>query len=193
MLSILLARPDQARDAAERSLALDPGYSSGYLIIGEYRNAYQGNSEDAVEILRQGLSYNDTDNTLWGGLGYFYAAIGESRLAENAYLRSIDLNPKNVTALANYAILLLEQERLTEAGKLLQQIEQIDPGRDFTMILAGRLALQKDNPAAAKESLLKATTLNPAYSDSSVILGQAYYQEGELAPARVRRWTMPAA
>jgi tetratricopeptide (TPR) repeat protein len=184
VLSILLARPDQARDAAERALALDPGYSSGYLVIGEYRDTYLGNSEGAVEILRQGLSYNDTDNTLWGGLGFFYDAIGESRLAEKAYLRSIDLNPKKVTSLANYAILLLEQERATEAEKLLQQIEQIDPGRDFTMILAGRLALQKDSPAEAKEGLLKATTLNPAYSDSSVILGQAYYQEGELAPAR---------
>lgn len=183
-LALLLARPEQAKDAGERVLALDPDSSQGYLIIGEYRDTYLGNSEGAVEIIRQGLSHNKSDSGLWGALGHFYAAMDEYRLAEAAYLRSIELNPKNTTALANYSILLLDQERVAEAERLLAQIEEIDPGRDFTMILAGRLALQKDSPAEAKESLLKATTLNPAYSDSSVILGQAYYQEGELAPAR---------
>lgn len=183
VLAILLARYDQAKDAAERALSLDPGLSVAYEIMGEYLNTYLGNSEEAVEVLRRGLTFSQTDD-LWKNLGYYYDVMGEYRLAEAAYLRALELNPKNVTCLANYAILLLEQGRVAEAKMLLAQIEEIDPGRDFTMILAGRLALQTDDIAEAKESLLKATALNPAYSDSSVILGQAYYQEGELDQAK---------
>lgn len=184
IFSILLARPEKARDAAERSLALDPGYSIGYQTLGGYLDAYRGNSELTVATLRQGLSHNDKDALLWAQLGHAYLNMGENRMAEEAFRQGIALDPKLVSCLANYAILLLEQNRVAEAEIILIDIERIDPGRDFTMILAGRLALQADDVPGAKESLLKATTLNPAYSDSSVILGQAYYQEGDLAPAR---------
>ena len=182
--SILLGRPEQAREAAERTLALDPGYSLGYQILGEYRSVYQGNTELTAESLRQGLSHNDKDAVLWTQLGHAYLKMGENQLAEEAFRQGLSLNPHNVNCLANYAILLLDQNRLGEAEELLAEIERVDPGRDFTMILAGRLALQTDNIAEAQESLLKATTLNPAFSDSSTILAQTYSQQGEPGLAR---------
>ena len=184
ILSIVLGRPEQAREAAERSLALDPGYSIGFQVLGEYQRYYKGNSEMAVETLRRGLSHNDRDNELWAQLGCAYLEMYELRMAEEAFRQGIALRPKFVICLANYAILLLNLNRMDEAETILREIEAIDPGRDFTMALAGRVSLQRDDIPEAEQRLLKATTLNPAWADSSTMLAQTYYQKGEPALAR---------
>lgn len=182
--AILLGRPEQALAAAEKTLFLDPGSSIGHQILAEYRRFSLGNSELAAETVRQGLDHNDRDGVLWSQLAWISMLMDESRMAEEMFQRALALNPNIVNCLANYAILLLSQERLGEAASRLADIERIDPGRDFTMLLAGRLDLQSDDIARAEQNLLKATALNPAFADSSTILAQAYYQQGEPALAR---------
>lgn len=183
VLSILLARSEQAKNAAEKTLALDPGNSVGFQMLSEYKNVFLGDSEGAIELLKQGLTYNESDNDLWSQLGYILLMIGEYQQAEKAFLKSIDLFPKDIACLVNYAILLLDQYRLEEARMILDQVEQIDPNRDFTKIFQGRLALHTDDIAGAEQGFLEATTLNPAYSDSALGLAYTYYQKGELAQA----------
>jgi tetratricopeptide (TPR) repeat protein len=182
--ALLLDRPDEARQSARRALEIDPGSSMARQILGSYLQNYRGDSEGAVEVLRQGLAFNDRDNTLWGGLALVYYQMGELRMAEDAYLRALELNPRGVAELCNYALLLLDQSRLTEAEKLLQRLEAIDPGRDIVLKLRGRLGMQRNRLDLAREDLLKAATISPTMSDTAGLLAQDYYQQGELALAQ---------
>ena len=180
---LALARPEEAREAAERTLTIDAGSPVAREVLSLYRHGYLGDSEGAIEVLQQGLSFNELDTTLWRALGFVYSTIGEEQMAEEALLRAIDLNPQSVAPLFNYALLLLNQYRMVEADALLQKISHIDPGRDFFLLGKGRLAMQTNQPSQAQENLLKATTVNPAMSAAATLLAQDYYQRGELALA----------
>lgn len=181
---LVLDRPDEAKDAAERALVIDPGSSKAQGVLSLYRQGYLGDSEGALEVVRQGLSLNKLDDYLWGVLGYVYSEIGEQKMAEEALLRAIDLNPYSMASLYNYALLLLDQYRMAEADAILQRVNRIDPSRDFVLTLQGRLAMHTNQPSLAQKSFLKATTINPAMSVASMMLAQDYYQRGELALAR---------
>lgn len=181
ILSLILARSGQAKNAAERTLEIDPENPLGYITLSEYRNTYLGDSEGALELLQQGLSYNDSDPGLWGWIGYVSLQIGEYRKAEEAFHKAVDSDSKDISPLVNYSILLLDQYRINEARDMLDKVEQIDPDRDVAKVLKGRFALQTDNIAEAQQCFLEATTLNPAYSYASTCLAITYYQNGELA------------
>ncbi|MDH3328492.1 MAG: FecR domain-containing protein [Desulfobulbaceae bacterium] len=183
VLSLILARSEQAKNAAERTLELDPENPLGYIVLCEYKNAYLGDSEGAIELLQQGLSYNENDAGLWGWIGFVSLPIGEYRQAEEAFLKAIGSDSKDITDLINYSVLLLDQYRIEEAREMLDKAEQIDPNRDVTKANKGRLALQTDNIDEAQQNFLEATTLNPAYSYASTGLAITYYQNRELARA----------
>ncbi|MEW6078500.1 MAG: FecR domain-containing protein [Thermodesulfobacteriota bacterium] len=182
-LDLLLGREEAAEKAAARTLAIDPEAAFGFFVLGTCQSDFRMDKETAIRTFRQGLGFNPSDPDLWGALGLTYYEIDEMQLAEEALLKAISIAPRDMVFLCNYAMLLLDQNRMGEAADTLQQLVAIEPSREITMILQGRQDLQTGRIATARDDFLKATTVNPGMPTGSLGLAIAYYQNGEQALA----------
>lgn len=84
--------------------------------------AYQlGEYQSALELMQNSLRLYEAQPAVYANLGLVYTALKIDHLAENAYRRSLELNPQHLQAICNYANLLLKQKRILEAQNLINQ------------------------------------------------------------------------
>lgn len=121
-----LGRHEPALQAYAQALRLDPGnYFAWYGKILALRHA--GRLADALQNLKQASARFPQERVFADELGAVYYEQGEYSLAEQAFRRSIALQPDSVVAYANLNAVLLGQNRQDEALRLLQQGLQIRP------------------------------------------------------------------
>lgn len=183
-LSLLLDQPAQVKRAAELTLALDPHSVEGHQLLSLYRGDYLRDYEGAIDILRQGLSFNERQPELWLDLCSAYNQIDEVRLGVEACRQALTLDPKDVRGMNNLAIILLDMHQIDEAEKYLQEAQRLAPDQDYLYTLQGRLAAHSGRMAEAEQLFLKATAANPANADAALGLAFAYYENGNIPLAR---------
>jgi tetratricopeptide (TPR) repeat protein len=80
---------------------------------------------------------------------------------------------------ANLAILLLDQNRIDEAGALIDKALSLDPAFHVGYIARGRYLLQKGEAAKGLEAILAGSAANPGLSQGLLMAAIAYYQDGD--------------
>ena len=81
----------------------------------------QDNAEGAEEFLLQAATSSGDSAEVWAQLGRADLTLGDSKSAEEAFARALELEPKLGTALIGLIDSLLAQERGDEAIAIIEQ------------------------------------------------------------------------
>jgi cytochrome c-type biogenesis protein CcmH len=132
----------------------------------------QAQIEAMVEQLAQRLAKppagEQPDPQAWEMLARSYASLQRFADADRAYIRAIELAPKNAQLLADRAdvLAMLQGQRADgEPTRLIEQALTIDPNNLKALALAGTAALERKDAAAAVRYWSRARELAPPGSD----------------------------
>lgn len=140
---------DEALAAHGRALALDPGnFFAWYGQVQTLRRARR--YPEALQRVRQAIQRFPSERVFTDELGSMHYEQGEHRAAEQAFRRSIRLQPDAVAAYASLNAVLQRQNRADEALQVLQQGLQVRPSAMLYGNLGNALFLRGDYVGAAE-------------------------------------------
>lgn len=178
-----------------------PEESSSGAVIGELAGArerarihtelagayYQrGNLGVALSEARIAIAADSGYAPAYNVLGLVYADLRENADAQEAFERSLRLNPNDPDANHNYAWFLCESKREEESIRYFLLAVRYPlyatPQKSYAM--AAICAQRKGNDRDAEEYLERALRLDPNYSPALLNLAQTKYRRGDLDSAR---------
>ena len=120
-------------------------------------------------------------------LGLVYSDLRETALADEAFQKSLSINPSDPDANHNYAWFLCENKHEQESIRYFLLAVRYPlyatPQKSYTM--AATCALRMGNDKDASEYLERALKLDVNYTPALINLAQLKYRRGELDGARV--------
>lgn len=119
----------------------------------------------------------DNINTIYG-LALVNEKLGASEESEKFYLKGIEINPKDVDILRDYAIFLYKRGKIEKAKKRLETAVKLSNQDFISHYYLGRLLIDQNMPEDAIKSLQKSTEIFPAFEDNYYFLGMAYSKIG---------------
>lgn len=100
-------------------------------------------------------------------------------VAENAYAQVLKLDDRNISALANLAVIQLEENKFTEADSTLQKALKEDPGDGQSLSLLGILRFRQSQFDEALDVLSRAVKVDPNNAETQNFLGITLSQKGQ--------------
>ncbi|MEX0405989.1 TonB-dependent receptor [Aquibium sp. LZ166] len=182
-LAMLLDDREQTKEAIDRALSIDPDDTTALEARANYRADIESNLDAALADLERAAEISPGSSTIWNTIGLVQSARRANREAEQAFLRSIELDPYDPVGYANLAIFYLDHDRTRDAKRLIDRAIEIDPSFDIALVARGRYHLQTGEIDAAIEDLLAGTTANPAYAQGLLVLAGGHYEAGDREPA----------
>jgi type IV pilus assembly protein PilF len=163
-----------AEDAAVSHYALGAQY---------YKN---GNYELARDRLKQSLEFDPDRALTWTTLALTYEALGNERLAEDAYTSAVRVAPRNFDVLNTYAVYLCRNDRQDEAKRYFDRAVDV-PTNDYaevTLTNAGVCMAQKPDYAAAEAYFREALENNRNYAEALLQMCVLKYRQEDYLTAR---------
>lgn len=161
-------------DAAELNYQLGARY---------YRKGDYDLARDRLELA---LKQNPKNGLAWSALGLTYEALGNIRLAEDAYNKAVRVAPRDYKIQENYAVFLCRQDRYDDARKYFDKAIKA-PTNDYseqTYTNAGVCMMQKPDHVAAEEYLRAALERRPNHGEALVQMSVLAYETGDNLRAR---------
>ena len=161
-------------DAAELNYQLGARY---------YR---KGDYDLARDRLQLALEQNPKNGFAWSTLGLTYEALGNVRLAEDAYENAVRVASRDYKIQENYAVFLCRQDRFDEARKYFDKAIKA-PTNDYseqTYTNAGVCMMQKPDNVAAEQYLRAALERRPNYGEALLQMSVLSYETGDTLRAR---------
>ncbi len=146
------------------------------LVRGQVDNAYWWAREAMVQSPELLMPYNT--------LGAIYRRHGNPKEAEAVLAMVLERDPNYVQAMSNMILVLNDLGRGADAERLAGRLKQVDPEPAFSHFNKGLVAMQEGNAQSAKESFAKEVARAPEYHEFHFWLAQAYFNLGEIGPAR---------
>jgi cytochrome c-type biogenesis protein CcmH len=140
--------------------------------------------EGMIEKLAARLKEAPDDGEGWVMLGRSYAALQRFGEAAAAYAQAVTRIPDNAQVLVDYAdVLAMSRGRSLEGEpeKLVQRALVIDPGNVKALALAGTIAFDKKEYAAAATHWQKLVNLLPADSEMAIAVKSSITEAQSLA------------
>ncbi|PDT79876.1 FecR domain-containing protein [Sinorhizobium sp. BJ1] len=181
--AMLIDDRDEVRDGIEKALKIDADDPYALEARAKYRFNIENDRDGALADLERGLKAAPGDPSIWNWLGAVQDERGDTRAAENAVKKAIELDPQDPSYHANLALMYLGELRLAEAKREIDAALAIDPSFDLVLIARGRYHLQNGDVEKAIQDLLAGSTANPAYSNAQLLLAAAHYEKGDRIPA----------
>jgi type IV pilus assembly protein PilF len=123
--------------------------------------------------------------------GLIYASMDEHRLAEDSFLRSLQVNAQDADAMHNYGWFLCQQRRFPEADAKFRRALTVAgyTGGSRSLLAQGVCLARAGRMAEAESTLGHAYEADPANPTTAVNLAEVLYRRGEFERARfyVRR------
>jgi serine/threonine-protein kinase len=142
-------RFDEALQEYDQALRLDPANVFGWHgKVESLRHARR--YPEALAALKQAIGRFPRERVFTDELGSTYFDQGDYKAAEQAFRRSIALQPDAVIAYANLNATLLRQDRGDEALRVLQQGLQVRPSANLYANLGNALFFRGDYVGAAQ-------------------------------------------
>ncbi|XAZ21760.1 FecR domain-containing protein [Sinorhizobium sp. B11] len=173
----------QMKEAADRSLSLDPDHPMALAARAGYRAAYESDINGALADLNRAIELAPGASGTLNSLGLLQSSRDANGEAEEAFKKAIELDPQDPLLHANLAILYLDQARMKEAKREIDTAIALDPSFDIALLARGRYYLQTGERDKALEDLLAASTANPGHSQSQLMLAAAHYEKGDRLPS----------
>ena len=145
---------------SKQVIDLFPAQPSGYLFNG-VASIQKKDYAHAVDVLKEGKEFVIENNPL---LTQFYASLGDAlhqlkdnKASDEAYEKSLELDPKNADVLNNYAYYLsVRKENLKHAEEMSKKTVDMKPNSNSYLDTYGWILYQQGNYEEAKKWLGKA-------------------------------------
>ncbi|PYJ61394.1 MAG: hypothetical protein DME74_08710, partial [Verrucomicrobia bacterium] len=177
-----VALREEARQAAETALTLQPNLGEALLATGSYYYACLKDYDTAVRYFEQARQLLPNNSRIPESLAYVARRRGEWARSELYFNEAEQLDPRNVYLITQHASNYICLRRFPEALRKLDEVLHITPGDLDTLVLkAGIAQAEGDLPRAS--ALL--APLHPAADDSSALETQVYQAILERHPAQM--------
>jgi TolB-like protein/class 3 adenylate cyclase/Flp pilus assembly protein TadD len=173
---------EEARQAADTALTLQPNLGEAVLAKGSYHYACLKDYDTAVRYFEQARRLLPNSSQIPEALAYVARRQGKWDRSESYFNEAERLDPRNVWLLTNRAFSYMALRRFAEALRKFDQVLEITPGDVDTLAYKAAIAqAQGDLPRAA--ALL--TPLRPAANDTFALETQVYQAILERRPAQI--------
>jgi serine/threonine protein kinase/Tfp pilus assembly protein PilF len=177
-----VALRDEARQAAETALSLQPNLGEAVLAKGYYHYACLKDYDTAVRYFEQARQLLPNSSRIPESLAYVTRKRGQWDESESYFNEAERLDPRNVNLLGQHALSYMSLRRFPEALRKLDQVLNITPDDVDTLALKASIAqAEGDLPRAA--ALL--APLHPNADDPNVLETQVYQAILERRPAPI--------
>jgi TolB-like protein/Tfp pilus assembly protein PilF/predicted Ser/Thr protein kinase len=177
-----VALREEARQAAETALTLQPNLGEAVSAKGFYHYACLKDYDTAVRYFEQARPLLPNSSQIPESLAYLERRRGQWGQSENYFNEAERLDPRNVRLLTQHALSYILLRRFPEAQRKLDQILNITPDDVDTLVFKAAIAqAEGDLPRAA--ALL--APLHPNADDASVLETQVYQAILERRPAQI--------
>ena len=159
----------------------------------ELASAYFGRGQmtTALDQVKLALIADPTLAEAHNLRGLIYANLGDDKLAEESFRRSLQLSPRDVDAMQNFGYFLCQKKRYGEATAMFDQAIAVPSYRDpsRTLLTKGVCQAFAGQLADSEATLLRAYELDPANPSTAVNLSEVLFRRGDYERARfyVRR------
>jgi Flp pilus assembly protein TadD len=130
----------------------------------------------AREAILQDASFTATYNTL----GVIYLRHHDPHLAQRALSYSLELDPRNTTAMYNLVQAYADQGLAAEAQKWNVRLHQLEPDQPYHFFNLGRTAMDKGDYRAARDLFQKEVQRDPYNHEFQFWLAAACFRLGDL-------------
>jgi TolB-like protein/class 3 adenylate cyclase/Tfp pilus assembly protein PilF len=177
-----VALREEARQAAETALTLQPNLGEAVLAKGYYYYSCLKDYDTAVGYFEQARQLLPNSSRIPESLAYVERRRGQWDRSELYFNEAERLDPRNVSILTQHAVSYMELRRFPEAVGKFDQVLDITPGDLDTLVLKAAIAqAQGDLPRAS--AIL--APLHPATDESGALEIQAYQAILERRPAQI--------
>src|SRR6266498_1916263 len=177
-----VALREEARQAAETALTLQPNLGEAVLAKGAYYYFCLKDYDSAVHYFEQARQFLPNSSRIPESLAYVARRRGQWDRGEAYFIEAERLDPRNVYLLTQHAYSYICLRRFPEALRKLDQILNITPDDVDTLATKAGIAQAEGNlPRAA--ALL--APLHPNADDASALETQVYQAILERRPAQI--------
>jgi TolB-like protein/Tfp pilus assembly protein PilF len=177
-----VARREEARQAAETALTLQPNLGEAVFANGFYHYACLKDYGTAVSYLEKAFQLLPNNSRIPQALAYVERRRGHWEKSEAYFNEAEKLDPRNVNLLSQHARSYVCLRRFPEALSKLEQILNITPDDIDTVVLKARIA-QADGDLPLASALLAPLRLGADYANA--LETQVYQAILESRPAAV--------
>jgi len=139
----------------------------------------------AYQYLKAATQADRNFSPAWGNLAVLYRLTGNITQAEEAYRYAIQINPNNLTALTNLAILLNSQQNYVEADEIKSHLLAKRRKNPYYHAVLADEAYYNHDYNEALQHYKRALRLNDKVHELYFGLAKVYYQMNRLSDARV--------
>jgi serine/threonine-protein kinase len=175
-----VALREEARQAAETALTLQPNLGEALLATGNYYYACLKDYDTAVRYFEQARHLLPNSSQIPALLASVARRRGQWDQSESYFNQTERLDPRNVNLLVQHAQLYIELRRFPEALRKFDQVLDIMPGDVAT--LAAKAAIAQAQGDLSRASTLLASVHPPA-DDPQTLETQVYQAILERRPA----------
>ena len=177
-----LALREEARQAAETALALQPNLGEAVVAKGYYHYACLKDYDTAVRYFEQARQFLPNSSQIPESLAYVARRRGQWDRSESYFNEAERLDPRNVNLLTQHALSYIDLRRFSEALRKLDQVLDITPGDVDTLVFKAAIA-QAEGDLPRASALL--APLHPNADDFNALETQVYQAILERRPASV--------
>src|SRR5438874_2421582 len=177
-----VALREEAQQAAETALTLQPNLGEALLAKGYYHYACLKDYDTAMRYYEQARQFLPNSSRILESLAYVARRRGQWDRSESYFNEAERLDPRNVNLITQHAVHYLMLRRYPEAVRKFDQVLDITPGDIDALVEKAAIAqAEGDLPRA---SMLLAP-LQPAAGDPTALETQAYQAILERRPAQI--------
>jgi len=173
---------EEARQAAETALTLQPHLGEAVLAMGFYHYACLKDYDTAVRYFEQARQFLPNSSRIPESLAYVTRRQGRWDQSETYFNEAERLDPRNVSLLTQHALSYKDRRQFPEALRKLEQILNINPDDVDTIVEKGAIA-QAEGDLPQASALL--ASVQPAADDTNALETQAYQVILERRPAPI--------
>jgi tetratricopeptide (TPR) repeat protein len=173
---------EEARQAAETALTLQPNLAETILAKGQYHYACLKDYNTAVRYFEQARQFLPNSSRIPESLAYVARRRGQWDRSESYFNEAERLDPRDVNLLTQHALSYIILRRFPEALRKLDQVLDITPDDLDTLVEKAAIA-QAEGDLPRASALL--APLHPNADDSSALETQVYQAILERRPAPI--------
>ena len=177
-----VALREEARQAAETAIALQPNLGEAVLAKGFYHYACLRDYETALRFFEQARPLLPNSSRIPESLAYVTRKQGQWDRSESYFNEAERLDPRNVSLLTQHALSYKDRRLFPEALRKLEQILNITPD-DIDTIVEKAVIFQANGDLPQASALL--APLHVQSNDSNALETQVYQAILERHPASI--------